>query len=69
MAHLCRALRSFDIERPLRSPVNRTRLSRRGRRTRVVAYWNVIMSVRLNVVPFGFKGAFARFALPEFKTL
>jgi hypothetical protein len=32
-------------------------------------YWKVIMSVRLSVVAFGFKGSFARFALPEFKTL
>jgi hypothetical protein len=69
MAHLSRALWSFDIERWLRSPVNRTRLSRRGPRARAVAYWNVIKSVRLNVVAFGFKGWFARFALPEFKTL
>ena len=29
----------------------------------------VIMSVRLSVVAFGFKGSFAKFALPEFKTL
>jgi hypothetical protein len=34
-----------------------------------VSYWKVIMSVRLNVVAFGFKGSFAKFALPEFKTL
>jgi hypothetical protein len=34
-----------------------------------VSYWKVIMSVRLNVVAFGFKGWFAKFALPEFKTL
>ncbi len=74
MARLCRALRSFDIERWLRSPVNRTRnageareLERAYRLAR--AYWKVIMSVRLNVVAFGFKGWFARFALPEFKTL
>jgi hypothetical protein len=33
------------------------------------AYWKVIMSVRLRVVALGFKGAFAKFALPEFKTL
>jgi hypothetical protein len=26
------------------------------------------MSVRLSVVAFGFKGSFAKFALPEFKT-
>ena len=34
-----------------------------------VSYWKVIMSVRLSVVAFGFKGSFAKFALPEFKTL
>jgi hypothetical protein len=34
-----------------------------------VAYWKVIRSVRLSVVAFGFKGSFAKFALPEFKTL
>jgi hypothetical protein len=34
-----------------------------------VSYWKVIMSVRLRVVALGFKGAFAKFALPEFKTL
>jgi hypothetical protein len=33
------------------------------------AYWKMIMSVRLSVVAFGFKGSFAKFALPEFKTL
>jgi hypothetical protein len=33
------------------------------------SYWKVIMSVRLSVVAFGFKGSFAKFALPEFKTL
>ena len=33
------------------------------------SYWKVIMSVRLRVVALGFKGAFAKFALPEFKTL
>ena len=32
-------------------------------------YWKVIISVRLSVVAFGFKGSFAKFALPEFKTL
>jgi hypothetical protein len=31
------------------------------------AYWNVIKSVRLNVVDFGFRGSFARLALPAFK--
>ncbi len=36
---------------------------------RAVSYWKVIMSVRLSVVAFGFKGSFAKFALPEFKTL
>ena len=35
----------------------------------VVAHLKVIMSVRLSVVAFGFKGSFAKFALPEFKTL
>ncbi len=34
-----------------------------------VSHWKVIMSVRLSVVAFGFKGSFAKFALPEFKTL
>jgi len=32
-------------------------------------YWKVIMSVRLSVVALGFNGSFAKFALPEFKTL
>jgi hypothetical protein len=32
-------------------------------------HWNVIMSVRLSVTAFGFRGSFRRFALPEFKTL
>ena len=39
------------------------------RRRLAVSYWKVIMSVRLSVVAFGFKGSFAKFALPEFKTL
>jgi hypothetical protein len=39
--------------------------ARRGRGL----YWNVTMSVRLDVVAFGLNGSFARFALPEFKTL
>ena len=30
-------------------------------------YWNVIKSVRLSVVDFGFSGSFARLALPAFK--
>jgi hypothetical protein len=33
------------------------------------SYWKAIMSVRVRVTAFAFKGAFARFALPEFKTL
>jgi len=39
------------------------------RRRLAVSYWKVIMSVRLSVAAFGFKGSFAKFALPEFKTL
>ena len=35
----------------------------------VVSYWKVIMSVRLSVVAFDFKGSLAKFALPEFNTL
>jgi hypothetical protein len=42
---------------------------RNGRGDQTVACWKVIMSVRLSVVAFGFKGSFAKFALPEFKTL
>jgi hypothetical protein len=41
----------------------------RGRRQARGLYWKVIMSVRLRVVAFGFKGWLAKFALPEFKTL
>jgi|SRR5712671_3847634 len=40
-----------------------------GRRRAGGLYSKVIMSVRLSVVAFGFKGSFAKFALPEFKTL
>jgi hypothetical protein len=34
----------------------------------VVSYWKVIMSIRLSVVAFDFKGSLAKFALPEFNT-
>ena len=34
-----------------------------------VSYWKVIRSVRVSVTAFAFKGAFAKFSLPEFKTL
>jgi hypothetical protein len=39
------------------------------RQALVVSYWKVIMSVRLSVVAFDFKGSLAKFALPEFNTL
>jgi hypothetical protein len=71
-------LPSGPVEGAPRGPAPPTARSRPDARFRrqlaaggrlAVSYWKVIMSVRLSVVAFGFKGSFAKFALPEFKTL